>query len=309
MIEKTTLQRFLNAYDMGGTAATAIEAANELLGFAEPFWTCDKTLAERLHKSTAEFDFNAVFVGRECSIIAELDNALQGLNGGDRERYLLRVLAHFDTVSALLYPKNETQQSRELWQAIRNADNACEGRNVFYIADMWLCALLNFADRLDSLLLTYGIDLDRLQAISGVIIRWRRNLSQIDTFIGSRDLAKHYLSLATAPAAPTATAGVLPAEVNTVPADELPFELQSAAKYFERARAAGYIVGNRWQKTDAQLGYFCFRAFPDPRPVTALMKYFEVFGLSTNITNAQFPAKMTKNKKWRAEMETAIFEE
>ncbi|MEQ3277472.1 hypothetical protein [Bacteroides thetaiotaomicron] len=50
-----------------------------------------------------------------------------------------------------------------------------------------------FADRLDALLLTYGIDLMKLQEISGLYLKSHRLITDIDVDVGSRDLAQKYI--------------------------------------------------------------------------------------------------------------------
>ena len=50
-----------------------------------------------------------------------------------------------------------------------------------------------FADRLDALLLTYGIDLLKLQEISGLYLKSHRLITDIDVYVGSRDLAQKYI--------------------------------------------------------------------------------------------------------------------
>ena len=53
---------------------------------------------------------------------------------------------------------------------------------------------LMFANRLDALLLTYGIDLLRLQRESGLYLkRQYRRITDIDCYIGSRELAQRYI--------------------------------------------------------------------------------------------------------------------
>ena len=49
-----------------------------------------------------------------------------------------------------------------------------------------------FADRLDALL-TYGIDLMKLQEISGLYLKSHRLITDIDVYVGSRDLAQKYI--------------------------------------------------------------------------------------------------------------------
>ena len=50
-----------------------------------------------------------------------------------------------------------------------------------------------FADRLDALLLTYGIDLMRLQRESGLYLKQYRKITDVDVYIGSMELAQMYI--------------------------------------------------------------------------------------------------------------------
>jgi hypothetical protein len=50
-----------------------------------------------------------------------------------------------------------------------------------------------FANRLDALLLTYGIDLMRLQKESGLYLKDHRQITDVDSYIGSMELAQKYI--------------------------------------------------------------------------------------------------------------------
>lgn len=50
-----------------------------------------------------------------------------------------------------------------------------------------------FANRLDALLLTYGIDLMRLQRESGLYLKDHRLITDVDSYIGSMELAQRYI--------------------------------------------------------------------------------------------------------------------
>lgn len=52
-----------------------------------------------------------------------------------------------------------------------------------------------FVDRLDALLLTYGIDLMRLQRESGLYLKDHRLITDVDCYVGSRELAQRYIDL------------------------------------------------------------------------------------------------------------------
>lgn len=63
-----------------------------------------------------------------------------------------------------------------------------------------------FTNRLDALLLTYGIDLMRLQRESGIYLKSHRHITDVDFYIGSRELAQKYINeLTVSKYAPTHT--------------------------------------------------------------------------------------------------------
>lgn len=62
--------------------------------------------------------------------------------------------------------------------------------NCLYI---FVSAVSNFANRLDALLLTYGIDLMRLQKESGIYLIEYRDITALDWYIGSMELAQKYI--------------------------------------------------------------------------------------------------------------------
>ena len=79
-------------------------------------------------------------------------------------------------------------------------------------------------------------------------------------------------------------------------------------KYFTRAIEAGYIDGRKWVNgKQVQLGYFCFKVFSNPRPITALEEFFGVKNLAASITQAGYAPKRDDVKKWRDAMDKAIF--
>lgn len=53
--------------------------------------------------------------------------------------------------------------------------------------------MVMYANRLDALLLTYGIDLMRLQRESGLYLKAHRRITDVDSYIGSMELAQKYI--------------------------------------------------------------------------------------------------------------------
>lgn len=96
-------------------------------------------------------------------------------------------------------------------------------------------------------------------------------------------------------------------------AQQIPDELKAdnAIKYLERASNHGYWKpsGDKatWEKTPAMLGYFCLKAYDQPRPITQLELFFGVKNLAASITQASYTPKRNDVKKWRSDMDTLIF--
>lgn len=55
--------------------------------------------------------------------------------------------------------------------------------------------MTKFANRLDALLLTYGIDLMRLQKDSGLYLKGHRVIADVESYIGSMELAQRYIDV------------------------------------------------------------------------------------------------------------------
>lgn len=103
-------------------------------------------------------------------------------------------------------------------------------------------------------------------------------------------------------------------QTDTVEGLRLPDELNTdrARKYFARAVEAKFMkltrTGAKWLKPLARLGYLCLKIYPQPRPITALEKYFGITNdLSAAITQASYEAKRGDVIKWRAEIDKNIF--
>lgn len=114
----------------------------------------------------------------------------------------------------------------------------------------------HFANRLDALLLTYGIDLLRLELESGVFLKEHRLITDVDYYIGSRELAQKYID-------------ALPKAGNSQPqqeAPELPKELNTdkARGLIAKAVEAGYITVEagqyKWNGEKVLLAYFAVKA-------------------------------------------------
>ena len=91
---------------------------------------------------------------------------------------------------------------------------------------------------------------------------------------------------------------VLPSELNT----------RQTRKFFNRAVKVGLMDKQyKWLSTQAQLGYFCLKAFEQPRPINTLETFFNVKKLSGSITQASYKPKRADVIKWRAVQDKKIF--
>ncbi len=73
------------------------------------------------------------------------------------------------------------------------SDKCKEGGNVEYCLCVFVDIMRKFANRLDALLLTYGIDLMRLQRESGFYLKGYREITDVEPYIGSFELAQRYI--------------------------------------------------------------------------------------------------------------------
>ena len=127
-----------------------------------------------------------------------------------------------------------------------------------------------FANRLDALLLTYGIDLLRLQRESGLYLKDYRLITDVDSYIGSMALAQRYIdALPKEPQPEQANSGQTTdaQSLNPEPQqmelkDLLPKKLKAdeAVEVFQNAIDAQLITnspeGLKWNDTKQLLAYF-----------------------------------------------------
>ena len=127
-----------------------------------------------------------------------------------------------------------------------------------------------FANRLDALLLTYGIDLLRLQRESGLYLKDHRLITDVDSYIGSMELAQRYIdALPKEPQPEQANSGQTTdaQSLNPEPQqmelkDLLPKKLKAdeAVEVFQKAIDAQLITnspeGLKWNDTKQLLAYF-----------------------------------------------------
>ena len=127
-----------------------------------------------------------------------------------------------------------------------------------------------FANRLDAMLLTYGIDLLRLQRESGLYLKDHRLITDVDSYIGSMELAQRYIdALPKEPQPEQANSGQTTdaQSLNPEPQqmelkDLLPKKLKAdeAVEVFQNAIDAQLITnspeGLKWNDTKQLLAYF-----------------------------------------------------
>lgn len=129
------------------------------------------------------------------------------------------------------------------------------GSTVEWCCFKWFSYVLQYANRLDALLLTYGIDLIELQKRCGVYLLDSRSITDVEYYIGSLELAKYYIGLLPRPAEsllePLQIG--LPSELDTPEARTMFNEL--CKNKLAKKRAGGYS----WCGTNALFGYFVMR--------------------------------------------------
>lgn len=131
--------------------------------------------------------------------------------------------------------------------------------------------VIDYANRLDALLLTYGIDLFRVQEECGIYLLEQRDVFVVSLYIGSMELTRKYISN-------------LPIDTMNLPET---MDKQLAKIVFSKAIKAGYMkptkFGCRWDKNnlgDSLLAYMLMRIYPNRLPISELEPYFGVEHLS-----------------------------
>ena len=159
----------------------------------------------------------------------------------------------------------------------------------------WVDAAINFANRLDALLLTYGVDLMQLQETSGIYLKEHRVITDVVHFIGSLKLAIHYIeSLPPRQRPPKSQA---PSEPST----------ERAKIAFTKAIEAGYMVktatGYKWlynKASKASLGYFIVQVYnPEGTTITPYMELERLFGVNRLDRAAEQATSVKKPQPWR----------
>ena len=90
----------------------------------------------------------------------------------------------------------------------------------------------------------------------------------------------------------------------------IPNELNigKAQQYFSRAYNMKLLNNNyKWNASHAKLGFFCMKAYSQPRPITELESFFGVKNLAASITQASYEPKRNDVIFWRKAMDDKIF--
>lgn len=164
-----------------------------------------------------------------------------------------------------------------------------------------------FANRLDALLLTYEIDLMKLQRESGLYLKSHRIITDIDCYIGSMELTKRYID-------------ALPKEPTAVSRQDIEKPQQKTErekKYFAKAIEAGLMEKKgdknyKWLHNNgmkASLAYFLKRVF-NPKGTTQIpyQRLEVLFGVTRLDTALDQVLTAKKPQKWIKEIDT-IFDD
>lgn len=327
----TITASFFSAYELGGVAHLAIDVVRELHDQGvrprpanEPLqgkWkqVYTEALPGQVKEQTGAFDFSQITGGRISPIIAEIESELKGLDGECLEQYLFSLLTPFRELAGILNPvtsndkdciliepkpKRRAEITKRFCEVLDNANIG----TIEYYCSVWVDAALQYANRLDALLLTKGIDILQLQEKSGIYLKNRREITDVEYYIGSYKLARRYINALE----PRHLDALRPGDAAHI----LPGELEGARVFFERAVNNGYMemtaTGGKWLKKQSVLGYFCMKAFEQPRPITALEGFFNVRNLAASITQVDIKDNEVKRadvKKWRAKIKEEIFQD
>ena len=171
-----------------------------------------------IHEEVMEFDDGGVY-GIDSPLMNEIEANLNECSTVvEKERYVFSMLKYFGDYgcgfSTVFYPMGEVKRL-EKWSPTEGRKEQIEW--VWYVHNRFIELLNNdiqeysvayhlrhfrsvekvFADSLDALLLTKGIDLMRLQEESGLYIKAQREITDVDCFIGSLELAQKYIDSVT----------------------------------------------------------------------------------------------------------------
>jgi hypothetical protein len=243
-------------YDLGYLPQNTPEEENELAQLSpeeerehkkwEHFYNV--VLPDQVIRETESFDFSVIDSGRISRIIEEIEaNLNECKSEADRERYIFSLLCPFESTISFCFPITSIERLEKAISECKSSNGQSEAYayyqkeldrighiqdrlkdlcwqkhekgTVEYCFMRWFGSAKSFSDRLDALLLTYGIDLLELQKKSGIYITPKcRSIADVAYYIGSNELAQHYINAL--PKCEEADNGI-PQELNTVKAREV----------------------------------------------------------------------------------------
>lgn len=273
-------------YDLGYLPQTDNELPPQLAKYYSE-------LHDQIFEDTKEFD-DSVIMQTDSPLINEIEqNLKQCTTPQEQDRYLFSLLKPFkefgdifyliakiDYLNGRIIERNKRNLTRDTTSFIFDYEAQIE--RVKYISkrfceinrgyseqhntvedclNMFVEVVFTFANRLDALLLTYGIDLMRLQKESGIYLKEYRLKPIISKYIGSMELAQKYID-----ELPKADSTAIEKTTdNQAPPKEL--QTDKAKELLNKAITAGFVSldSNLYQwnfesYTGQLLAYFCERA-------------------------------------------------
>lgn len=205
-------------YDLGYLPQTDNELPPQLAKY-------NSELHDQIFEDTEAFD-DSVIMQTDSPLINEIEqNIKECSTPKEQDRYLFSLLKPFKEFSDIFYPISKI--GYYLDTKIQNSKGAVSKKNKCFLFDyekqkerilyinerfceinrgyseqhntvegclnMFVEVVFAFANRLDALLLTYGIDLMRLQKESGIYLKEYRLKPIISKYIGSMELAQKYI--------------------------------------------------------------------------------------------------------------------
>lgn len=220
--------------------------------------------------------------------------------------------------------QNEIDRISGLHDQYLKVMHKAEKGTIEYYFDYWHRAYYKFCNMFAAICVEHNINLLELQNNRGIWLVRKLDVMELQFYFGYDYNFKYANTLLKALPRTSATEhliltmrdGVINTEAAWNGNDDkwtLPNELDTdrARKYFSRAIEAKMIelTQDRGKSltTTAQLGYICGKIYPQPRPLSALEKFFNVPKLSASITQSEYEAKRADVKRWRKNIDDTIF--
>ena len=213
-MKRDVINRFLDAYRKDGIVDNCVKVIE--LKLMPPELSEDlqklhfnKTFVDKIIQEAASFD-SADVSNTNSNLIKEIENQLaERSTKQEKERYLNTLIASFHKLSELYYPSFVKQridkeiakeyrsalnerfetQSNWFWEKFHNPTDEIET-----VLAKFLRLSHIFANQIDALCLKYDIDFLKIQRDCGVCLKTDRCVDEIAPFIGSYELACHYIN-------------------------------------------------------------------------------------------------------------------